>query len=202
MAVDNFSELNKILNFENDDDFYMLQVLKRRKENPDMDKNSIAIKTVYLHRENQLIDLKDDLIELAQKNNARIYLNPNRKSFKKCTLACLKEFADRISNEDYHKPYKIFDSVAGACGSKNAIWIVDIDWDELQDVKSRYKYVYEMCDFINSLQPKNQENKIAMINHTKNGVHILTTPFNLYDFMQKYDIQVHKNNPTLVWCGE
>lgn len=199
-TVDNFEKINNFLEFECEDDFYMLQIIKRRKENPDMDKNSIALKTVYLHRKDQLLDLKDDLVDLARKHNARIYINPNRKSFKKCTLACLKEFADRISTDDYHKPYKIFDSVAGACGSKHAIWVIDIDWDELEDVKFRDGYVNEMCRFINSLQPVNVENKVVMVNDTKNGTHILTTPFNVYDFTQKYTIQVHKNNPTLLWC--
>lgn len=206
MNIDNFEKLNKILTFESEDDFYMLQVIKRRKENPDMDKNSIAIKTVYLHRNDQLMDLKDDLVDLAKKNNARVYLNPNRKSFKKCTLACLKEFADRISKEDYHKPYKVFDSVAGSCGSKNAVWVIDIDWKEIEgvDVESEFErnlYVNKLCEFINSLQPYGKD-KIVLINPTKNGVHVLTTPFNLFDFMYKYNIQVHKNNPTLVWCGE
>lgn len=207
MAIDNFEKLNEILTFKSEDDFYMLQILKRRKENPDMDKNSIAIKTVYLHRENQLIDLKDDLIDLAHKNNARIYLNPNRKSFKKCTLGCLKEFANRIEAENYYKPYKIFDAVAGACGSKNAVWVIDVDWADINGVNTenefeRKLYVNKLCEFVNSLQPIDVNNKIVLVNQTKNGVHILTTPFNMKDFMDKYKIQVHKNNPTLVWCGE
>lgn len=71
--VDNFEKLNSILEFESEDDFYMLQVMKRRKENPEMDKNSVALKTVYLHRKDQLLELKDDLVELADKKNARIY---------------------------------------------------------------------------------------------------------------------------------
>lgn len=200
--VDNFEKLNSILEFESEDDFYMLQVMRRRKENPEMDKNSVALKTVYLHRKDQLLELKDDLVELADKKNARIYLNPNRKSFKKCTLACLKEFADRISNENFYKPYKIFDSVAGAAGSKNAIWVIDIDWDEVAeqfgDVE-RSVFVNDVCEFINSLKP-DVENKVKLVNETKNGTHILTSPFNMYDFMQRYKIQVHKNNPTLVYC--
>lgn len=200
--VDNFEKLNSILEFESEDDFYMLQVMRRRKENPEMDKNSVALKTVYLHRKDQLLELKDDLVELADKKNARIYLNPNRKSFKKCTLACLKEFADRISNENFYKPYKIFDSVAGAAGSKNAIWVIDIDWDEVTeqfgDVE-RSVFVNDVCEFINSLKP-DVENKVKLVNETKNGTHILTSPFNMYDFMQRYRIQVHKNNPTLVYC--
>lgn len=197
--VDNFEKINSILNFESEDDFYMLQIMKRRKENPDMDKNSIAIKTVYLHRKDQLIDLKEDLIFLANRDNARIYINPNRKSFKACTLSALKEYADRIAKEDYHKPYKIFDSVAGAAGSKKAVWVIDIDWDEVGEC-NRLDFINEMCEFVNSLQPIDVKDKIVLINETKNGTHILTTSFNKQDFANTYKIQVHKNNPTLVYC--
>lgn len=204
--IDNFDKINNILEFESEDDFYMLQIIKRRKENPDMDKNSSALKTVYLHRKDQLIELKEDLVALATRHNARIYVNPNRKSFKKCTLACMKEFADRIYNENYYKPYKIFDSVAGAAGSKKTIWVVDVDWDSTTGINiesefERNLYINKMCEFINTLKP-DVENKIVLVNHTKNGVHILTTPFNVFDFQKVYHIDVHKNNPTLVWCGE
>ena len=198
--VDNFERLNSMLTFESEDDFYMLQIMKRRKENPEMDKNSIAIKTVYLHRKDQLLDLKEDLVFLANRDNARIYLNPNRKSFKNCTLASIKEFADRIAKEDYHKPYKIFDSVAGSAGSKKAVWVIDLDWDEIGDC-DRLKFVTEMCDFVNSLQPIDVAEKVILVNETKNGTHILTTSFNKQAFGDKYPkIQVHKNNPTLVYC--
>jgi hypothetical protein len=206
MVIDNFEKLNKLLTFETEDDFYMLQILKRRKENPDMDKNSVALKTVYLHRENQLLDLKDDLIDIAQKNNARIYLNPNRKSFKKCTLGCLKEFANRIEAENYYKPYKVFDAVAGSCGSKKAVWVIDIDWKEIEGVNvesefERKLYVNKVCEMVNIVEP-HVDNKVLLINPTKNGVHILTTPFNVANFSATYHMPVHKNNPTLVWCGQ
>ena len=80
-------------------------------------------------------------------------MNPSRKSFRKCTIACLKEFADRIACENYAKPYKIFDSVDGACGSNRAIWVVDVDWAEITDVElpdefSQRTYVSKMCEFL------------------------------------------------------
>lgn len=198
--VDNFERLNSLLTFESEDDFYMLQIMKRRKDNPEMDKNSIVIKTVYLHRKDQLLDLKEDLIFLANGNNARIYLNPNRKSFKNCIRASIKEIADRIAKDDYYKPYKIFNSVAGSAGSKKAVWVIDLDWDEIGDC-DRLKFVAEMRDFVNSLQPIDVAEKVLLVNETKNGTHILTAPFNKQAFGDKYPkIQVHKNNPTLVYC--
>lgn len=204
--VDNFEQLNSLLKFESDDDFYMLQIIKRRKENPDVDRNSSTLKTVYLHRENQLMEIKEDLIWLADKNNARIYLNPNRKSFKKCTCQCLKEFANRISEDNYHKPYKIFDSVAGSCGSKNPIWLIDIDWDEIIAHNVVYPdsiepFLEKMCVLINTLRPEGDDKIVAQI-PTKNGVHLLTKPFDVQEFKRWYKtIDIHKNNPTLVWCN-
>ena len=36
---------------------------------------------------------------------------------------------------------------------------------------------------------------------TKSGYHLITTPFNLQQFKEEYpDIDVHKNNPTLLYC--
>lgn len=207
--VDNFEQLNSLLKFESDDDFYMLQIIKRRKENPDVDRNSSTLKTVYLHRENQLMEIKEDLIWLADKNNARIYLNPNRKSFKKCTCQCLKEFANRISEDNYHKPYKIFDSVAGSCGSKNPIWLIDIDWNDISEIFNnidniqylKKTYINKICELINTLRPEGNDKVIAQI-PTKNGVHILTKPFDVQEFRKWYPTtDIHKNNPTLVWCN-
>ena len=44
------------------------------------------------------------------------------------------------------------------------------------------------------------ESKIYAYIPTKNGYHIITKPFNLKQFKDKYpDIDVHKNNPTILY---
>lgn len=206
--VDNFELLNSLLDFGCEDDFYMLQVMKRRKENPDMDRGSIALKTVYLHRKDQLLELKDDIVFLCERNNARAYLNPNRKSFRKCTLACLKEFADRIANEDFHKPYKVFDSVAGAAGSKETVWVIDLDWKEISDeladgsgcAERRNVFVQGIRQFLSGVQPLGD--KVVAEVPTLNGVHLLVRPFNPNELKAKFpDLDIHKNNPTLLYYG-
>ena len=60
--IDNFEQIENLLTFNNEDEFYMLQLLKRKKENPDMKGDSQPIKTVYLHRKGQLLELKEDLV--------------------------------------------------------------------------------------------------------------------------------------------
>ena len=75
-------------------------------------------------------------------------------------------------------------------------WVVDID---------TYMNYYEseaFMDFINNyVEPFNGNVKCLKWIPTKNGHHLITTPFNLQQFKEKYpDIDVHKNNPTLLYC--
>jgi len=196
--IDNFKQINDLLEFIDEDDFYILQVMMRRKEHSDLRQNSFVLLTVYLTEPDQLIKEKDTLIDLAQKKNARIYLNPSVKSFKKCSLQMLKELADRISKDDYHKPWKIFDGVAGASGSRNPIWVVDLDFEPEISEFARNSKVDDVIKEINELRPNH--NKIVSVIPTKNGYHVLTTPFDLQSFHIIYpNIDVHKNNPTLVY---
>ena len=203
--IDNFDLIERLLTFENEDEFYMLQILKRRKENPEMKGDSKPVKTLYIHRSGQLTELKEDLVFLARHHNARIYINLNVKSFRKCTCHCLAEMAKRIANEDFHKPYKIFDSVAGSAGAaRDTRWIIDVDWPEiifeshLEPLK-RQRYIKDMSEFLKGIQPVGD--KVIAVVPTKNGVHVVTKPFNSNDFSKVYtDDSIHKNNPTLVWC--
>jgi len=46
--VNNFKQIKELLEFESEDDFYHLQILKRKKEYPELGSNSATIKTYYL----------------------------------------------------------------------------------------------------------------------------------------------------------
>ena len=54
---------------------------------------------------------------------------------------------------------------------------------------------------IDTLEPYSIDTKYITNIPTKSGWHIITTPFNLQQFKEKYpNIDVHKNNPTLLYC--
>jgi len=206
--VDNFVEVEKLLNFQDDKEFYFLQILKRKKENPDMKGDSVPLKTVYIHRHGQLLDIAPDLIEMAEAKNARIYLNPNVKSSKKALLQCIAEMARRAAAEDYFKPHKIYDSVVGQIGAcRDNRWIVDIDNDYIEnylgrsvDMDSMEEFVKKVLDTLEECEPKNTD-KYAGHVVTRNGIHIITRPFNPVAFSKVFPkLDVHKNNPTLVYC--
>lgn len=201
-VIDNFEQIESLLDFENEHDFYMLQVLKRKKENPGMTGDSIPVKTVYIQRKGQLLELKEDLVDTARRSNARIYINPSVKSFRKCMCLCLAEMARRIAAEDYHKPYKVFDSVAGSAGGcGKPRWVLDIDWADVPDeAVPSGGFLSALADFVNSLPPEGD--KVVAVVPTRNGVHMLSHPFNKKMFSEAYPyVAVHQNNPTLVYIG-
>jgi hypothetical protein len=107
----------------------------------------------------------------------------------------LKKVTDQIINKDFKSVRKAYESVAGEFGTgRDKTWIIDIDYDD----HITTDYINEMKSFINSQLP--QGDKILDTIPTKNGVHLITSPFRLDTFKQAYpNIDVHKNNPTILY---
>ena len=94
--IDNFEQISKLLSFDNNDQFYFVQVLKRKKENPELGSNSYVVKTYYIKSVDDLMFNKGEMIVLANYHNARICINLNKRSFERTCLHTLKKITDQI----------------------------------------------------------------------------------------------------------
>lgn len=102
----------------------------------------------------------------------------------------LKYIAQRAYEGDFKKIWKSWNTCAGELKGEKPRWVIDIDDKELASIK--------MSDFLSTIEPIG--NKIVASIPTKNGFHLITTPFNIKKFKEKYpDIDVHKNNPTVLY---
>jgi len=193
MAINNFAQLREMLNFTDKNDFYFIQVLRRKKENPELGSNSYVVKTYYIKSKEQLDKDMAEMILLADFQNARVYINLNKRNFKKCSLQTARLILDQMCNEDYISAPKAFNTVCGRFSDEeDKKWVIDYDEKDLDKLK-------EVENFINDLQPV-VKNKIYCQVKTKNGYHLITSPFNLQEFKIKYpDIDVHKQNPTILY---
>ena len=187
--IDNFSQISELLKFESDDDFYHLQILKRKKENPEIGSNSQVIKTYYVYSVDYLQFIKPEIINLCEFHNARACINLNTRSLERAAFHTLKKITDIIMNKDWRSVYRAYDSVCGTFSTdKNKSWIIDIDVKDMTEVN-------RVRDIIHLVEPIG--NKTIDIIETKNGYHLITSPFNL----SKVDIHhdIHKNNPTILY---
>lgn len=150
--IDNFDRAAKYLEYKNpDDDYYFVQITKRRKDNPHDDKTegnyrngSWYLKSWRISSAEQLMQLKPEIIDLCEKNNARAYMCVNARSHKATD--------ERVKFIKQQKPWAdhVEDRVAGEAkdgpnwkGQRLRL-VIDIDTDN-RKIWNEVHYILEMC---------------------------------------------------------
>ena len=192
--IDNIDLIKPLLNFQDENDFYMLYVFKRKKDQPQEESsNHQSVRTVksYCVSSLEYLDKRYDEIKmLCEVFKARAYIHVQRQNHKDVSLDMLATLAQKIKDNQHRQQY-LFDSVVGSLKTYEKRWIVDIDSTDQDDV-------FTTTLFINSLQPEG--NKIEAVIPTKNGYHLITSRFNTKEFQEVYpEVDIQKKNPTLLY---
>ena len=199
MRVDNFDLIKNHINTSEDgSEFYMLQIMRRAKDQKGYDgkRKQSVIKSYFISSPEYLDAKRDEIIKLCEMFNARAYINLNKKSYKQVTLKALEILAGKIAHEDYAIK-TLFESACGQTGSCDGLktWLVDFDSKDLDELE-RVKFI------IDSIEPKGIE-KIVETVPTRNGYHLITRPFNKKEFYEIYNenLDIHNNNPTVLYMN-
>ena len=196
--VNNFDLLKRMLTFDNEGDFYFLQIIQRKKDNPSIVRNMNIINSYFFYDTNDYQQKQDRIIHECNAHNARAYLRLNIRNVKKVGMTMLKKVTDLIISEDFRALKGAYLSAAGDCHSQEyPRWIVDIDTKD-------WEYIYKVKQYVDYLLI--QHTRIGksycrwMDVPTMNGVHIITNPFRLDLFKEQFpDVDVHKDNPTIAY---
>ena len=191
--IDNLGLIKPLLNFENEGDFYMLYILKRKKDQTTDKANHQSVRTIKtycIESIEQLENRYDEIIQLCEMFKARAYIHIQKQNHKDVSLNMMVELAKKIQNGQ-HNQKNLFDSVVGQLKTLEKRWIVDID------VRDR-EFVGEVWQFINSIRPEGPKIEVAI--PTKSGYHLITKRFDVMEFKKKYsEIDIQKKNPTLLY---
>ena len=193
--VNNSGIIRPMLSFEDKDDFYFVQVIKRRKDNPSMESGQAILGNFYIDSHDDFDKKIPQIITLCDSGNARAYLRVNKRNYRKLAQHFLKRVVDIVFTENCKSLRNSFDSVAGEFHSDpDKKWIVDLDNDK--DIAFD-----DFCSTLMQLQKEAKRQPMTMNIPTKNGLHLITRPFNLQVFKEKYpNIDVHRDNSTLLYC--
>lgn len=193
--INNYSLIAPLLNFTDPDDFYMLYVFKRKKDQPEGEKQNHqsvrTLKTCCITSLEYLKEREPEIIDLCEHFKARAYIHINKLNHKQISLLMMERLAQRIRNNVINQK-NLFDSVVGEVHSTEKRWIVDVDSKDFEVVKRIGKSI-SLCD------PKGY-GKILKRLPTKNGFHFITERFNklqFADYEPLVDIQAH--NPTMYY---
>lgn len=198
--MDNIEKILPFLQFDSEDDFYYLQILQRKKENPQLGSNSRVIKNYYITSQQYLLDRYDEIKSLCDLFNARASIRLNRRSFEKVGFKALENIAHTMQNREYRHLMKSYDRACGLLNNEKVKrWIVDVDKDDVI-------WLEQILNSINSCVPYQQSPIIHI--PSKTGIHLITSPFNIQQFklfftaelreykMEYREIEIHKDNPT------
>ena len=196
--IDNFKLIKPFLKFPDDDIYYHLQILRRGKDHPELPAANRVIKSYFICSLESLDYIEQEIKDLCKLFGARAYINLAPKSIKKTTMLQLKCLAERVYIGDFKKIWKSWNICAGEIKGEEPRWVVDIDHSDNYPIKDKINNIRHLID---DLMPKTLDSRVIYEIPTKNGVHLITKPFNLQQFRKEYpDIDVHKNNPTLLYC--
>ena len=192
--LDNLEFIKPLLNFSDKGDFYMLYVFKRKKDQPEGERdNHQSVRTIKTYCVDSIEYLEkryNEIKQLCEMFKARAYIHVQKQNHKDVSLNMLATLAERI-RDGVSNQKGLFDSVVGQIKTQEKRWIVDIDCTD-------WHAVTEVSQFINYLKPEGL--KIESVLPTKNGYHLITGKFDAKTFKEKYpDIDIQKKNPTLLY---
>jgi len=177
--INNIEQIKSLLNYSDPGDFYMLYVLKRKKDQPagerDNHQSVRTIKTYCIESVDHLERRYEEIIQLCEMFKARAYIHVQKQNHRDVSLNMMVALAQRIQDGNL-KQQGLFDSVVGQIKTQEKRWIVDIDTkDEIE--------IHRVAHIVNSVRPEGP--KIEAVIPTKNGYHLITGRFDVLEFKRK-----------------
>lgn len=198
MICDNFNLIADLLEFRYPNDFYLITLFKRKKDQgkdakymyriaSHVDYN-YSVKNFYIFSKDDLFKYKDEIIELSGVYNARAYIYLQHKNYEDVFKYAVRNFTDVLIKGKYDCDYDIMYYSAVDCVKGNQCkYLIDLDEEFL-----------ELEDTILELVKK--YNKEVLVIPSLTGKHIICNELNQYEFMMKFpQIKLHENKPTLLY---
>jgi hypothetical protein len=208
--INNLELIKPLLNFSEPGDFYMLYVFKRKKDQPEGERDNHqsvrTIKTYCIESVDHLEKRWDEITQLCEIFKARAYIHVQKQNHSEVSLNMLSELATRIRNGVSNQK-GLFDSVVGQIKTQEKRWIIDVDDQHEPSPMMMACIEYDCAPFTQIYfdgagLPDGYITgpKIEAIIPTKNGHHLITKKFDVLTFKKAYpNIDIQKKNPTLLY---
>ena len=207
--INNIDLIKPLLNFEANEDFYMLYIMKRKKDQPEEERDNHqsvrTIKTYCIDSIEYLDKRYDEIKMLCEVFKARAYIHIQKQNHNDVSLEMLMSLAQRLVNKQNNQK-NLFDSVVGQMKTLEKRWVVDVDQKEISPMMiAHIEYTCKPITEVTFDQvgiPNGYKNgpKVEAIIPTKNGHHLITKRFDVKEFKEKYpEIDIQKKNPTLLY---
>lgn len=193
--INNLELIKPLLNFEKEGDFYMLYVFKRKKDQPEGERdNHQSVRTIktYTVESVEYLDKRwDEIVQLCEMFKARAYIHIQKQNHFDVGMNMIKAIVDRIESGQMNQKH-VFNSVVGQIKTYEKRWIVDVDTKDPKEL-------LEIQHYIGHCRPEGLD-KIETVIPTKSGYHLITKRFDVMEFKKKYpEVDIQRKNPTVLY---
>ena len=210
------SEAGKVVEINDTYDRYIVQILRRAKDpggkSQGVNTGNRLIKTYEISSLEYFDKKREHIIDLCRANGARAYILPQVRSTYDCLKEMIKLGVDNLENPTVKFQHILRSSLCSMHKSRDKMWIFDLDNDEMTEYlvdKHGYpngKKVWtadEVMELIKEeLEACGKDPNLAYSVPTRNGIHIITPPFNLQSAFSKCNMMFEGNKIALtdvVW---
>ncbi len=173
--------------------FYWIQIIIRKKDNPDYPRSEKIIKNYFLTGPEHLDKKKEEIIAICNALNARAYIHMTKRNYEKAAYRTMMIVASSLESKQHNSMKSVFTKAIGNYAFHGQKWWV-IDIDDTQDTE----YILGISNVIKDIAGDDSVVKFSV--PTKTGYHLITKPFNKQVFKREYpEIDIHTNNPTLLY---
>ncbi len=175
-------------------EYFSVQIIRRGKDHPELPSANRTFCSYYIEEPGDLEKFREEIIQVTELFGCRAYIYLCRRNYQKTMLATIQEMSRRLLEGDCKRPWKIFDSASTSVKSSIRLWVIDLDEPEHLRQVDKIKATIETigpCNLVFAQIP------------TRTGIHLITYPFNVLKFNEKWPgIDIKKTvSPTLLYCN-
>lgn len=204
MVVDNFELIaEKIVGHQTQhpDLFWYIEIIARKKENPEQHGNSRLIRTFEIDSATMLHNKKPDIVDYCRRYNARAYFRVNRRSKRRIAAEMIKSLTEQLLTDDFrlHKTHEKCLGKFPYSGDRK-LWLLDVDAELGYDESDRQRLVTEIQEIFRRLNPRRTDDLYHVWLPTVTGHHLVIEAFPLKCFHDHHpEVAVHQDNGTILY---
>lgn len=192
--IDNFKKIRGLLRFDKPNDYYLIEVMKRRKDNPRLPVESKFIKELLVYSLKDFDDGRDEILCACEVLRARAYIWLNARNAEVTGFHCLKRLSSLLMEKNYTNIYGLFRKVSEEVHfDKHPKYLIDLDFNsDLTLVESTVRANWS--DQLNDQQ-------LFELIRTPHGFHAVTYPFDTKKFRDVFPhLMVYTDRPTILYA--
>lgn len=191
--INNYKQIRSLLLFERPNDYYLIELVKRKKDHPRQNSKYELIKEFYVYSLKEFDDLRDTLLCWCEVANARAYIYLNTRNAEITSFNCMKRLASNLLEKNYLANQGLFRKVSETIHFDfKPKYLIDInEYDNQSLIKFGIEQIWkeDKCD-----------NRYFDVIRTPNGYHIIASVFNLEKFRSQFPkLQVLVDSPTILY---